>query len=116
MSSRNFDFGRNGMFKYRRFLASLFLTISMIVNVNSIVFAQADATALSGTVSDQSGSAVAGAKVELQSPATGLRRNAITSADGIYQFPALPVGDYRINISKGGFRPVEILSIRLEVG
>src|SRR5215831_7305211 len=104
------------MFKYYRFVFLLISTVCLIVMFNLTALGQADATSIGGTVTDASDAAVAGVKVELQSPTTGLHRDTVTNAEGIYLFPALPVGSYKINVSKEGFRPVQILNIRLEVG
>jgi len=49
---------------------------------------------VNGTVTDSSGAVVGNAKIELMAPATGLRREAMTSESGIYEITPLPVGTY----------------------
>jgi len=78
--------------------------------------AQVDQVAISGTVTDSSGAAVQGAKVELLSPATGLRRETTTNTTGIYHLPALQIGNYKITVSKEGFKSVEFPNVELSVG
>jgi Carboxypeptidase regulatory-like domain/TonB dependent receptor len=75
-----------------------------------------DRTAINGTVTDQSGALVSKVKVELKSPATGLSRETVTGATGIYEFPALPIGSYSIVMSKAGFKPFEVKDIDLVYG
>lgn len=57
-----------------------------------------------GTVTDQSGAVVPGAKVTLINVDTGTALNAETLANGEYQFPVVPVGQYQLKVSKEGFK------------
>jgi hypothetical protein len=68
------------------------------------LFGQAGATSqITGIVKDPSGSAVPGAQVKATQTDTGLDRTALTGQDGGYALPNLPVGPYRLEISKTGF-------------
>src|ERR1019366_10679968 len=66
------------------------------------LFAQS-VSQIAGTVRDASGLAVPGAEVAATQTDTGLVRTAVTSTDGTYVLPSLPVGPYRIEIKKQGF-------------
>ncbi len=56
-------------------------------------WAQAGSTAqLSGTVKDGSGGVLPGVDVTITQTDTGLKRSAVTGADGAYLLPNLPVG------------------------
>ena len=79
------------------------------------VFAQVSAV-LSGTVTDQTGAAVAGASVTAKDVDTGVARATATSAGGHYQFFSLPVGNYEIRASKAGFTEEVRTGIDLVVG
>ncbi|MDR3735822.1 MAG: carboxypeptidase-like regulatory domain-containing protein, partial [Acidobacteriaceae bacterium] len=70
-----------------------------------------DRATLNGTVTDGSGAIVQNAKIELDSPATGLHRETATNSKGTYQVPALPIGSYKITISKDGFKPEVLDSV-----
>ena len=59
---------------------------------------------LSGRVTDPSGSAVAGAVVELTGQKQGLKRTSTTDADGSYIIPQLPAETYRVRVSASGFQ------------
>jgi hypothetical protein len=61
-------------------------------------------TALTGTVTDSTGAVLPGATVKLMSRSTASSRTAITSDEGIFLFPQLDPGNYRIEISMPGFK------------
>jgi hypothetical protein len=56
-----------------------------------------------GSVTDSSGAFVAGATVKVRNVATGLERTTITSADGSYAVPELPIGTYSVTVTQTGF-------------
>ncbi len=72
--------------------------------------------AFQGTVLDAQGGAVAGAKVTVKNLGTGLERSTETDGTGNFSIPALPSGNYRVEIAKTGFRTILISSYTLEVG
>jgi hypothetical protein len=58
---------------------------------------------LRGTVTDQSGGVVPGAKVTLTNTATGVAHSSTTGSDGAYLFDFVPVGTYKLTVDKPGF-------------
>lgn len=80
------------------------------------LYAQADRATLTGTVLDASGAAVSGAKVLLESEATGFRREVIAGADGLYQATLLPAATFNVSVSKEGFNAVKSDNVKLAVG
>ena len=103
------------MYENRRF--AFWLISLLITSILSLpAAAQVDRAAINGTVTDSTGAVVQGAKVVLLSAATGLRRETATNAAGIYDFSAVPIGAYKIDISKDGFKSVEIPNFELAVG
>jgi hypothetical protein len=75
-----------------------------------------DRASIHGTVTDPSGAVVSGAQVTLNSPATGLRRETVTGSSGLYEFPSLAVGSYKISFASAGFKPYAIDSVDLLYG
>src|SRR5271165_2287525 len=66
--------------------------------------AAAQATSqLNGNVTDPSGAIVAGAKITLTDPSTGLQRTATSNGTGLYQFIDVPPGNYRMEVAASGF-------------
>ncbi|HTR39007.1 MAG TPA: carboxypeptidase regulatory-like domain-containing protein [Bryobacteraceae bacterium] len=78
------------------------------------LFAQATSQ-IQGTVHDESGSAVPGAEVRAIQTATGVQRTATTSTEGGYVLPNLPIGPYRLEVSKAGFTTFVQTGITLQV-
>src|SRR3954463_12860063 len=58
---------------------------------------------LTGTVTDSSGAAVSGAKVDATNVSTGVSRSTETNGSGLYTVPALQAGTYKVTISSGKF-------------
>jgi hypothetical protein len=80
------------------------------------MWAQAVSTSqISGTVQDSTGLAVPNAEVRAIQTATGMVRTASTSTEGSYAFPNLPVGPYRLQVTKEGFAPYVQSGIVLQV-
>src|SRR5579859_7117186 len=67
-------------------------------------FAQTTSS-IKGTVTDQTGAAVVGAKVTIKNTSLGIERTAQTNAGGDYEVPALPPGSYSVEIQMAGFQP-----------
>jgi hypothetical protein len=65
--------------------------------------AQAPTGTIAGVARDAFGAAVAGAHVKLNSQAVGLGRTAVTSEQGDYAFPVLPVGEYEVSVDRYSF-------------
>ncbi len=70
---------------------------------------------ISGTVNDPTGAAIPGANIRITQTDTGLVRNVVTSQDGQYVLPNLPIGSYRMEVSKQGFSTFVQPGIILEV-
>jgi hypothetical protein len=78
--------------------------------------AQSAATSqVTGTVLDPSGATVAEAQVKLTQTETGLVRTAVSGTDGRYVVPSLPIGPYKLEIGKPGFRTFVQTGIVLQV-
>src|SRR5690242_16996850 len=70
---------------------------------------------IQGTVRDASGSAVADASVKATQTDTGVTRSVTSRADGVYVLPNLPIGPYRLEVSKTGFTTYQQSGIVLQV-
>lgn len=77
--------------------------------------AQDITAAVRGTVVDEQGAAVAGAEVTVTSPGTSFTRTVTTGSDGVYNFPDLPLGSYKLRASHSGFKSEEQTGIVLHV-
>jgi carboxypeptidase family protein/TonB-dependent receptor-like protein len=70
---------------------------------------------ISGTVTDKSGAAVAGAQVVLTNVAGSLTRTTVTNTDGAYVLAALPGDTYNLVITAKGFQKFSAQKIVLNV-
>ena len=68
-----------------------------------------------GTVSDNSGAVVSGAKVRVTAQSTNVSREGTTDDSGHYLIPLLGVADYTIHVEAPGFRAAESKDVRLQV-
>jgi hypothetical protein len=71
---------------------------------------------ITGTVTDDTGAAVAGAQVSAVDPGTGLRRTTTSNSDGNYLIAGLGAGSYDITIASPGFKTFAAKHVILRVG
>jgi hypothetical protein len=62
--------------------------------------------AIEGTVTDNTGAIVPGARVVLTNESTGISSTAESNGDGIFHFPSLGAGTYKIEVTVAGFASV----------
>ncbi len=77
-------------------------------------FAQ-DRGTISGLVTDPSGSLIPSAKVVVENPSTNFSKDAMSGSDGTYSLVNLPVGDYKVTVTKDGFRSAETPRVHVDV-
>ena len=79
-------------------------------------FAQTTTTGrIDGVVVDDSGAALPGVTVTVNSPALQGERLQVTGADGKFRFLSLPPGDYDLKASLEGFSPLEQSGIDVQL-
>ena len=71
---------------------------------------------ITGTVSDQSGAVIAGAKVTVTNPATNTVREVETGETGNYTVPFLTPGIYNVRAEQEGFSTATRTGVELQVG
>lgn len=100
--------------KWNRCLSS---AIAMLLAAAPAVFAQRVTGSLRGTINDETGAALPGVSVDLESPELiGGVHTETTDIDGTYHFAALAPGTYKITASLDGFQTVILEGIRISVG
>jgi len=102
------------------------LRISILIRVYSLLIAfiasslfahsQLVGGTIAGTVVDPSNATVEQAKVVIRNDETGTERSLITSADGAFSAPSIPVGTYTVIVTHDGFAPLTQTAIALTVG
>src|SRR5438445_1215797 len=79
-------------------------------------FAQIDAGAILGTVSDTSGGRIGGATVTLTNEGTNASVSATTADDGGYKFTPVKIGTYKVTVTIQGFQTTTTHGITVNVG
>src|SRR5437016_6926001 len=97
----------------RRFCCAVFL--AGLVAPASLVLAQVNTSAISGIVTDESGSVVPSAQITVTQAATGLVRKVETSTSGEYVVPQLGPGRYEIAVQATGFQSATAKDIDLAI-
>ena len=94
----------------------LLLVIGLITFPPATVQAQTGNGRISGVVKDASGAVVPGVTIEATQEETGIRQHTITTDAGLFVFPSLPVGPYRVQAELTGFRTITREKNILSVG
>lgn len=78
-------------------------------------WAQAGRGGVSGLITDSSGAAIAGARVVVSNPATGLTQRAVTTSAGLYSVLSLAPGTYTLTVTQNGFQKLVQHKVPVEV-
>ncbi|HYM13045.1 MAG TPA: carboxypeptidase regulatory-like domain-containing protein [Bryobacterales bacterium] len=91
------------------------LTLLTFALAGTCALAQSNRAVILGTVTDPSGSAVAGAKVTVQNQNTNISATVTTSPEGQYTVTNLEPGAYRVTVTAQGFAEKSIRDITVFV-
>jgi hypothetical protein len=80
--------------------------LAALVGLTMPAWSQEVTASITGTVTDPSGAAVAGATITATSQERGLSYSAVTNDSGLYRISQLPVGTYALKVEKSGFASV----------
>src|SRR5881296_2429668 len=95
-------------------LTLLHVTIIMVLAV--AVSAQITTTGIRGIVRDPNGAMVPNATVKVTDNSTGVEQSAVSSGEGVFLFPNLQFGSYKLITSATGFKTDLIASVVVESG
>ncbi|MGA7341044.1 MAG: carboxypeptidase-like regulatory domain-containing protein, partial [Terracidiphilus sp.] len=95
-------------------LGAIFAAAFLLVPAES-GFAQGITGSITGTVTDPSGSLIAGATVTVRNLATNFIRTVTTSDAGTYTVPQLLPGSYSVTVNKASYKPYEQKNVTLEI-
>jgi hypothetical protein len=91
-------------------LVAIFTMFSLTVAVG---VAQDVKGSIRGIVTDEQGAAVAAAEVTISDATTGFTLTVTTGDGGLYNFPQLPLGTFKIRVTHAGFKAYEQIGIVL---
>jgi outer membrane receptor protein involved in Fe transport len=92
------------------------LVAQWLVGVAAAQTVTSTSGAINGRVVDNTGGVIPGVTVTIASPAMMGVRTVMTNDEGMYRFPAVPPGSYRVIFELSGFRTVEREDIRVGLG
>ena len=95
-------------------IASCVLAVALVLPVCAA--AQAPLGRLTGTVRDIQNARLPGVTVEIRNAATGAQQRTTTNEIGVFTFPQLPVGTYRVDVSLTGFKTQTYNDVAVSVG
>lgn len=75
----------------------------VFILINAAIAQQFSITTLNGTILDQNGAAISGAKILVVNSPGSTKSQTISDAQGRFFFENLPIGDYKIIVSADGF-------------
>jgi hypothetical protein len=93
--------------------AFAFIALLLILVLSAQAFSQSGNASLSGIVTDSSGGVVPGIVVTATNTATGVENSATSNSAGLYSFPSLLPGTYKVNATKTGFQAQTFTDVRL---
>ncbi len=99
--------------RVRTILASAVLLCASLMP--SSLMAQTFRGTVLGSVTDASGAVVSGANVTVHNVNTGQDRTTVTSADGTYAVPELPIGTYDVSVTQKGFQTSVTKTVAVDV-
>ncbi len=89
--------------------------LTCVLLLTAAVSAQTFRGTILGTVTDASGAVVSGAQVTVRNANTGLERITLTSADGSYSVPELPIGSYDVTVKQKAFQTAVTKGVQVDV-
>jgi len=81
----------------------------------SQAFAQTATGVIRGRVQDSTGAVITDVRVTLVDERRNQSRDQTTNGEGLFEFRALPFGDYRVELERPGFKKEVISDVGLEV-
>ena len=96
--------------------ASVYSLAASCLLLAGLCRAQQLTATLSGTTTDQTGSIIPNAQVEVQNQASGDIRRTVSNGDGVFTVSALQPGTYTVTISATGFNSWQQKGITLNQG
>jgi len=104
-----------GLQVFAVFAFGVLLCVACLLTVSPPTLAQTTYGAITGTVTDSSGAAMADAQVTLTNLDTSEKRIQRTDSDGLYSIVNLVPGKYRVDVEKTGFKRTSRLDVVVEV-
>ena len=90
------------------------MVFAIWVGMTVSVFAQTFTAAITGTVTDQTGAILSGAKIEIRNVGTNEVRTLVSDSNGLFTVEQLAPGQYQLTVTDDGFKSFVTNGIVLE--
>ena len=90
-------------------------TVVLLLMLSTIGFGQSINATLGGTVADATGALIPGVMVTITNVGTGIVQTNLTNDAGVYQFPSLQTGTYKVTVELTGFEKQVINTLTLGI-
>src|SRR6185437_7484428 len=110
------EFSRPSLHRAKRWPHALLMLAACFLLCLGAFAQGADQGTVSGITSDPSGAVLPGSSLTLTNTATGETFNATSNGAGLFIFPVLPVGTYKLQATHTGFSNLEANNIKVTVG
>jgi hypothetical protein len=101
--------------QHLRLSASVFFLLLLSLVAAGHLRAQSPKGTITGTITDPQGGHVPGAEVVALHVATNQKFTGISSGDGVYAIPSLPIGEFEVTVTAPGFSTFKQTGVVLEV-
>lgn len=92
------------------------LLACLCVCLSASALAQQTTSNLTGDIKDVNGAVLTGAQVTARHNDTGLTRTTVSTEEGRFVFPAMPLGAYEVRAEATGFKTLVYKNVNLTVG
>jgi len=101
--------------RHRKLACWVLLLLGLFATQTPVLDAQVSTGSIAGVVTDQTGAVIPGARVVLESEATGQQRSTETGTTGAYLFPLVPPGRYTVQVEAPGFQSYVARGLEVQV-
>lgn len=97
--------------------AAPYLVVTLLLGLCMLAGAAAQTIygSMAGTVTDTTGAVIAGAHVQAKNIQTGATIDTVSSSEGVYRFPDMPLGRYDLSVRASGFEPTTLTGINVQI-
>ena len=96
-------------------IALALVSATIIMGLAIAVSAQITTTGIRGIVRDPNGAVVPNATITVTDNSTGVQQTVVSSGEGVFLFPNLQFGSYRLTTSATGFKTDLIAAVVVEL-
>ena len=95
---------------------AMMAVLTLLIGYSGVAIGQTATGAITGTITDPKGLAIAGANVLVRNTETGIEKTVVTNDAGLFRADLLKPGTYNVTVTREGFATLQNNNIALVVG